>query len=421
MRLQWLLPSLIALALGAFAPRIARAQPEVSSTAVLGLEGIDVPTSLADDIAEQLRQRVSGTHDLHLVSGRDLVEVKLVFSCADEAASCMAQAGKSLDAQKLIYGSVKKVGEDYAIWLKMFDVRKAKIEFWLTETLLKKQVNPTDIKAASIRWFAKLTGRPLNAGIVQVTANLYGATVSMDGIPVGATSEQPLTIADVAPGKHELVLSKPGHVPAKQQFMVGAGQTVPVNLTLQPIGGANGAVEGAVVAAPKAIPIPRQAVDVDKATPPAAAPTEQDNGGGHGGYRAGFWVTLVSGLASAGAGVKFGLDVKNVNKSLDPYRRFPCAGNSGQLCDTKGVVRPSLSQAEKNKVASLNSEGTRDQTLQWICVGVGSALGIASGYFFYKGYIDSDDDHARREAHQGLRIFPMAGASGGGILAEFDF
>ena len=39
---------------------------------------------------------------------RDLVEVKLVFSCPDEAPSCMAQAGKSLGASKLIFGSVKK-------------------------------------------------------------------------------------------------------------------------------------------------------------------------------------------------------------------------------------------------------------------------------------------------------------------------
>src|SRR5688500_16023360 len=113
MRLHWLAPGLIALALGVFQPRFALAEAEsTSSTAVLGLEAIDVPHTLTDEMSEQLRQRVAAAKEMQLVSGKDLVEVKLVFGCADEAASCMAQAGKSLDAHKLIYGSVKRSGDD---------------------------------------------------------------------------------------------------------------------------------------------------------------------------------------------------------------------------------------------------------------------------------------------------------------------
>ena len=130
-------------------------------------------------------------------------------------------------------------------------------------------------------------------------------------------------------------------------------------------------------------------------------------------------MTFVAGVLGVGAGVKYGLDISDVNKKLDPYRRFPCMGN--QLCNAKGVVRPALTPAEKNTVSALNDEGNRDQTLQWICIGVGSALGVASGYFLYKGYIDQDDEHPHREARSGLRLFPTASASTGGIVAEFDF
>jgi hypothetical protein len=412
MRLHWLVPSLIALALGVFHPRSVHAQAEVSSTAVLGLEGIDVPATLTDEMSDQLRQRVSATRDLHLVSGKDLVEVKLVFGCADEAANCMAQAGKSLDAEKLIYGSVKRLGEDYAIWLKMLDVRRAKIDFWLTETLPKRNADVAGIRAASARWLAKLTGRPVDAGTIQVTSNVNGAVVSMDGVPLGATGEQPLTIADVAPGRHDLVASKAGYSAGKQQFIVGAGQTVPVNLTLsQP---------PAAPAAALADGLPRPpapaAEMVQRAPGPAA---DAQSGSEQNGYRTGFWVTLAGGLVSAGAAVKFGLDVSDVNKKLDPYRRFPCMGS--QLCDAKGVVRPALTTTEKSKVSALNDDGNRNQTLQWICIGVGSVLGVTGGYLFYKGYIDSDEEHARREARRGLRIFPTAAASSGGIVAEFDF
>lgn len=420
MRLHWLCPSLIALALGGLAPPgLAHAQSEVSTTAVLGLEGIDVPTTLTDEMSEQLRQRVSGARDMRLVSGKDLVEVKLVFSCADEAATCMAQAGKSLDAQKLIFGSVKRSGDDYAIWLKMFDVRRAKIEFWLTETLPHKVADSAGVKAASARWFAKLTGRTMTGGTVQVTSNVPGAAVSVDGVPVGATGELPLAVPDVAPGKRELMISKVGHVPVKQQVTVVAGQTVPVSITLRPL--TEKMVQPAVAGGPS-IQIQDGEAQGGAAAPGKDPSSDTGSGGGdgRGGYRAGFWVTFVAGLASAGAAIKFGLDIKDINKRLDPYRRFPCMG--GQLCDSKNVVRQPLTPAEKNSVSALNDEGNRDQTLQWICVGVGSALGIASGYLFYKGYIDTDDERpASQSARHGLRIFPTAGVSSSGIVAEFDF
>ncbi|MES1166206.1 MAG: PEGA domain-containing protein [Verrucomicrobiota bacterium] len=371
-----------------------------------------MPAAISDGIAEELRQRVAASHDLTLVSGKDLVEVKLVFSCADESATCMAQAGKSLDAQKMIYGSIKRVGDEYAIWLKMFDVRKAKIDFWLTESIAKKQTDPASIKAASSRWFAKLTGRPLSAGTVQVTSNPFGARVSLDGNAVGVSQEQPLTIPDVSAGRHELVAEKAGYGTAKQQFLIAAGQVVPINLTLGPAGGVKGSDAQASAVRPAA----------DRENPRTTRGMGSVPSRDGSGYRTGFWVTLAAGLASAGAAVKFGLDVKDVNSKLDPYRRFPCTGaNAGQLCDTKGAVRQPLTTDENNKKGRLDDEGRRAETLQWICVGVGSALGVASGYLFYKGYIDSDEDQGRREAYRGLRIFPTAGASSGGILAEFDF
>ncbi|MEP6653842.1 MAG: PEGA domain-containing protein [Myxococcales bacterium] len=414
MRLQWLVPGLIALALGVFSPRSARAEAESTfSTAVLGLESIDVPNSLTDELSEQLRQTVSGSRDMHLVSGKDLVEVKLVFSCTDEAAFCMAEAGKSLGAQKLIYGGVKRTNDDYTVWLKIFDVRRARIENGLTETLSRKNADPAGLKAASARWFAKLTGRTTSAGTVQITSNVAGAAVSLDGIPVGITREQGLSIADVAPGQHELTVSMAGQAPTKYPLVVVAGQSVPVfvglnSSNLSPANGATGGLAG-------------QAPDGARADGGDLRAAERDQGAddGRGAYRKGFWVTLGVGLLSVGGAVKYGLEVGDVNKQLDPYRRFPCMGN--QLCDTKGAVRPALTPADRNSVNTLNDQGNHDQSLQWICVGVGSALGIASGYLFYKGYVDSDDGPAHRQARSGLRVFPTAGVSSTGIVAEFEF
>src|SRR4051812_31335670 len=85
-----------------------RAQSGDISTAVLGFEALDgAPDNVGAEITDALRQRVAATKGYQLVQGKDLVEVKLVFSCPDEAPACMAQAGKSMGATRLIFGNVK--------------------------------------------------------------------------------------------------------------------------------------------------------------------------------------------------------------------------------------------------------------------------------------------------------------------------
>ncbi|HEY4187365.1 MAG TPA: PEGA domain-containing protein [Polyangia bacterium] len=417
MRPRWL--GLIPLAFCALYPGMSHASGDGPPTAVLGLEAIDVPATLVDQISEELRQRVSAASDLRLVSGKDLVELKLVFACADEGHACMGQVGKSLDAERLIYGSVKKAGGDYAVWLKLFDVRKEKVDAWLTETLPAAQADGPAIKSAVGRWFAKLTGHPVNAGMILVSANLLGAVVTLDGIPVGATAEHPLTIPDVKPGQHEVVLTKAGNAPARQQFVVTAGQTVSVNLALH-------ADAAAVAAAPAA-----EASPVPPAPPPVVTPVQRPNRGddfatdrttdsGRNGYRTGFWVTLGAGLVSAGVAVKFGLDVLKINKDLDQFRRYPCATDPSMSCNAMGKVAP-LTDSDRTLRDSKISQGEHDRNLQWVFIGIGSALGITSAYLLYKGYLDADDAPVHHEAMSGLRIFPTAGMSSGGVQAEFDF
>jgi len=71
-------------------------------------------------------------------------------------------------------------------------------------------------------------------------------------------------------------------------------------------------------------------------------------------------------------------------------------------------------------VASKTDTGNRDQTLQWVFVGVGGAFAVAGGYLLYKGYLASEGNNQSASNH-GLRIFPTATASTRGIVAEFDF
>jgi hypothetical protein len=268
--------------------RTAAAESGEIPTVVLGLEAIDgAPDNLAADITDALRQRVAATKDYQLLQGKDLVEVKLVFACPDEAPACMSQAGKSLGASKLIFGSVKKAGNDFQVTLKLLDVNRAVVESFETDTIPKKRADSSSLRQMAPVWLAKLSGKG-NGGIT-VRANFSGAAVSLDGTKVGVTGNDPVAVADVAPGKHEVSVERSGYTTTKQEFTLAAGQNLPLTLSLSPV-----SVE---------VPKPEAGAVVERhRTDSGESPSD---GGSHTLARTGFWVAVVGALASTGLALKF--------------------------------------------------------------------------------------------------------------------
>jgi hypothetical protein len=382
----------------------AVAADAATPTAVLGFEPLEgVPETLAADITDAVRQRVAATKDYQLLQGKDLVEVKLIFACSDEAPACLSQAGKSLGASKLIFGNIKKTGGDFQVTLKLLDVNRAVVESFTTDTVPGGRANATALRQLAPIWLAKLSGR--GNGTISVRANFTGAAVSLDGTRVGVTGTAPVVISDVSPGKHEVSVEKSGYTTTKQDFTLAAGQSLPLTLDLSPV-----SVE---------VPKPERvgaAVQVGGGPAPPA-----DNGeasSAHTGARAGFWVAAVGTVVSGGLALKYGLNVRDINQQLDQYRRFTCSSSTG-LCDSKGNQAQPLSAADKATVTSKTDQGNRDETLQWVFVGVGGAFAVAGGYLLYKGYLAAEGSQSA--SNHGLRIFPTATASAGGIVAEFDF
>jgi hypothetical protein len=401
-----LVASLVVAAMGS-APRLAAAAESGDlPTAVLGVEALEgTPETVASEITDALRQRIAATKGFQLIQGKDLVEVKLVFSCPDEAPACMSQAGKSMGAAKLIFGNVKRSGGDYLVTLKLLDVSRGTVESWVAETVPKKKAEPAAFRSLTPAWLAKLTGKGIG-GSLAIRANVQGAVVSLDGTRIGMTGQQPVTIADVSPGHHEVAVEKSGYTNTKQDFTLASGQSLPLSLSLSPVsvevGGAH--QEPVLVHRPE---------DGD-ATP--------DGGSSRSLSRAGFWVAVVGTLTSAALALKFGNDVRQINRDLDPYRRFQCNTSNTGLCDARGDPKPPLTLQDKTVVSSKTDDGNRAQTLQWVFVGLAPPFAIAAGFLLYKGYLQSES----REGHavssdRGLRIFPTATASARGIIAEFDF
>jgi len=398
------LPSLVlatSLITAAFSPARALAADDVG-TVVLGIEPLEgAPDAVAAEITDALRQRVAATKGYQLLQGKDLVEVKLVFACPDAAPACMSQAGKSLGADKVIFGNVKRTGNDYQLTLKLLDVSRAVVESFTAETVPKKHADAAGLRSSAAGWLAKLSGK--GGGSIQVRANFPGAAVSLDGTQVGTTGSSPVAIPDVAPGRHEVTVEKSGYTTTKQEFTLAAGQSLPLNLTLSPV----------------SVEVPRpeggnKAVEIGGAGEP---PT----GEGPTMARTGFWIAVVGTLASGALALKYGLDVRDVNSQLDQYRRFQCMGDPAMTtnCDVNGKPAAALTDDQRARAHTLTDEGNQDQLLQWVFVGLAGAFAIAGGVLLYKGYLTSEGTQSA--SNHGLKLFPTATASSGGIIAEFEF
>jgi hypothetical protein len=385
--------------------RRAQAADAEVPTVVLGLEALNgAPDTVASEITDALRQRVAATKGYQLLQGKDLIELKLVFACPDEAPACMSQAGKSLGASKLIFGNVKPSGNDYLVTLKLLDVNRGVVESFTADAVPKKHADPNALRAMAPVWLAKLGGKAV--GSIQVHANFAGAAVSLDGTRVGVTGADPVVVNDVAPGRHEVSVEKSGYTTSKQEFTLAAGQSLPLDLTLNPV-----SVE---------VPKPEPGVSGELALGQSRDRGEPEDT--HTLTRIGFWVATVGTAVSGALALKFGLDVRDVNNTLNQYRRFPCQNSTTGYCDGNGRTKanPMLTTTEKQTVHNLTDDGNRDELLQWVFVGMTGAFAIGSAVLLYKGYLSSEGDHPSASNH-GLRIFPTATARAGGIIAEFDF
>jgi hypothetical protein len=391
-------PFAVLVLLGLAAP--ARAADAETGTVVLGIEALDPQDNgVANDITEALRQRVATSKGGPLMPGKDLVEIKLVFSCSDEAPACLAQAAKSLGAAKLIYGNVKRAGGELVITLKQVDATRGVLDGSTVETIAKRKGEPAALRALSSQWLAKLNGKGGGnagpTGTLVVRSNVAGAVISLDGAEVGVTGRRALSIQDVPAGKHEISVAKAGFATTSQEFTLGASQALPLMLTLPgggaplPEGGAEGTGEGA------GGPPPRSARRDEGPADDATRTWE----------RRGFWVAMGLAAVSFGVATKYGLDVRSINSDLDHFRN----------------VSP-LSDSQQTTIHDKLDEGNRAVTRQWIFIGVGTAFAAAGGFLLYKGYLDKEAGSGPKTSdNRGLRVFPTANTSSGGIAAEFDF
>ncbi|HJZ88082.1 MAG TPA: PEGA domain-containing protein [Polyangia bacterium] len=382
--------------------------------AVLGIEPQDAPEALARELTQALRQRAAGAQGFSTVAGKDLVEIKLVFGCVDEAPSCMAHAGRSLGAQKLLFGTLRKVPGGFKVSLKWLDVPKANLENALTEPVPAESATSAGIRGLAVRWFATLSGIKVG-GALQVTSNVNGAKIYIDDHLAGAaTSEKPIAVSQLQPGIHEVRAEKPGYRPFSQRIRVAPGEVTQVSARLEE--------------EPAAAPPPQTAAI------PTGTEHPPDNGEQPGrGWRIGFWTSAGVFVGMAVGVIALGVKVQDLQDQkkqrlgapdLDPQARASinqCAAGSGtceDVCPFAGTDA---------RLKSICDDASLDSKLVNVFVAVGvTAVGLA-GLSYYMGYMEPGNTSNKASAapasssrlHVGPRVYGTG--SGVGVVAEFEF
>jgi len=403
--LKSLLLAVVALLVGTPAARAAE------TLSVLGIEAEDASNEgLATALTNALRKEISSTDGYKVVPGRDLVEVKLIFSCPDESPSCMVQAATSLNASQIVFGTIGGVSGEAVVTLKLLDAKKGRIVSFLTEPLAANQRTASALAAPAKKWFAQLTGRVL-VGTVSIRSTVVGATIAVDGVPSGVTTDGAVDVPNVAPGEHTVAVTKRGFSNYQTSVTVQAGKVAEVEAELSES-------ESATSVAPAAVARPEEMLG-DK-------PEE------HSGLTIGAWSAAGVGVVSMALAIKFGLDVQQFNKDLDPYRQFPCdaAKPSAGLCDINGdkiEVDPGLSKSERDamerqrlaEIKQLRNDGDQATQMQYIFWGVTGAMAVTSAVLFYLAAGDEGAEGGDLASH--VSVAPTVNADGAGFVGRITF
>jgi hypothetical protein len=384
--------------------------------AVLGIEPVDVPESLTASLTDGLRQRAASTAGVRMVPGKDLVEMKMIFGCDGEQTSCMAQAGRSLGADKLLYGTVKKPGKNspnVVVALKLLDVNTSTIEKFVNETVSRKELS-ANLSGQAARWFGALVEVETKPTL-NITSDPPNASVVVDGAPGGRT---PVTIRDLQPGSHTIVLTLAGHPQVTKTVELRPGGSHEIAIQFE-------------TEAPQAHPVtppPPQHTEPVVVPTPSQAPAPV----GHPGRTArGLAIASFAAAVVAGA---VAIYTWRTYRDLEDTAHADLAKLSGQATpdnksffDNPSCNPPSsLTGTQSYKDHCSSGQTYADATTAlWVTAGVLAAAGVV-------GVIVGDRQaaHALKEQQpktagrliqQSLRIAPVFSTKSGGLSASFEF
>jgi hypothetical protein len=371
---------------------------------VLGLEvsddggGINAQIAqFATELTTALRQRAKdkgSPFQLAPNSNKDLLEMKLLSGCANEARGCMADIGKELKADRLIYGKIERRKDGYHVTLKLLDVSSKKMERSTSDVIAVNE--STDVDTWSRRLYNRLGGLP-DQGTLVVKANVDRGTVYVNGESKGELSGGSAQILGLPEGKHEVRVESEGNSAFTTNVTIQAGQTADLSVNLAPLD--------------------------------TVGPGKTDKGPERPGgtARVLFWTTTIMAAGGAAGVTVFGLQKRGFEadkeEAILAYQQ-----NSGMQLNAGDACADAEGKAGAEAVVAICNDGKKAALYANVSLGVGIASALAAGYFYYKGYMAPGKSknvetagRNRKSSKPVVQVSPVVspGYAGAGVKIEF--
>lgn len=229
---QALALSLITAAAISAAPTAASAQQRAArSMAVLNIEAEGVDREMADTLTSIVRSEAQQTSEYQVVNSTpiNLSEIVVLLGCDASSTACLGQAAQQLDAEVLIYGSVREEADLFRLRVEIFDARQQKITHRLQKTIPRDQDMIVAYRRELERFFRRLRQERRRATLV-ITSNVRGADVALNGEPAGTT---PFERNDLDPGHYKIDVSREGFTSWQAELDLGEGAEMRLRAPLQ--------------------------------------------------------------------------------------------------------------------------------------------------------------------------------------------
>jgi hypothetical protein len=369
----------------------SHAKPKV---AVLGLEvaGPSATDKKATDTAKALTRelrreagRPKGPFEPAPNSEKDLLEMKLLSDCSDEGKRCMAEIGKQLKAERLLYGRLERTRRGYAVSLRLLDTQSSQLVGEKNEVIPYGDLTPAGLQRRARSLYGSLSGAQ-EEGELSIAATADRGTVYVDGQIRTSLSAGAARVSGLSSGVHSIAIEARGFERYEAEVDIDPGETRSLRADMVE------AVSGG------------EEVDGD----------EEERPGG--GWRIAFWSSVIAAGAAGAGWTVTGISVNGIEK--DVSAATPGYGGSYMLrgertdngdykdaCfsfgdpDVAGVSADDLAAIKKVKDLCDKGQGRRDLVnFVWIPATVGAA--IFAGFAYYKGYIAPKSSSAEREARR---------------------
>ena len=230
------------LSLPVFAQRIG--------IAVLDLEPQGVAASTAAVISEFVRGEFRKSQRMDLVE-KNRMDVLLKQRAFEQTgcteSKCAAEAGTILQVDKMIIGTLGKLGQKYVLTLRVVDVKTAKIEYQDREEKIVPEEELDGLVPPLVSRILpnlKLTGlgqalpaEPAPAdetGGLKIYTTPSGAKIFIDGNEWGQT---PRLVSPLEVGEHSVLLTMEGFRDVVRQVKIAKGITASMNVVLEKVYG----------------------------------------------------------------------------------------------------------------------------------------------------------------------------------------